>query len=329
MVTRVKAAPVHATATHRTHHPSDSTLPPPGVAPCIGRTGQTERFLTKSRPMSDNDIEFQFNPRRAVSNVDEHAARMQRLSTSARDRHPGIHDLRYGSGPLATLDVFPASQANAPLHVFLHGGYWRGRDKSDFSFLADACVPLGVTLVVMNYDLCPQVELPAIVDQVEAGLRWVHAQAARWGADASRYSASGHSAGAHLIAAVLARHAAAHSVPEGLPSAALLISGVYDLEPVLSISVNQEIRLRPEQVTPLSPLRQPACQPVRLVVAVGGDETQGFIDQSERYATHCRQQGVHAQFMKLDGCHHYTVLHHFESPDGELSRVLSRDLVCP
>ena len=272
------------------------------------------------------DIEFEFNPRRAVPNVEEHAARMQQLSAEARQRHQGIYNLRYGSGPLATLDVFRASQDNAPVHVFLHGGYWRGRDKSDFSYLADALVPLGITLVVMNYDLCPHVELPAIVDQVEQGLNWVHQQAAQWGADATRYSASGHSAGAHLIAAVLARHAAAQTVPHGLPSSALLISGVYDLEPVLSISVHQEIRLRPDQVAPLSPLRQPACRPVRLVVAVGGAETQGFIDQSERFAVHCAQQGADAQFLTIDGGNHYTVLHPFESPTGELSRLVARDL---
>lgn len=276
--------------------------------------------------MHNDDIEFQFNPRRAVPNVEEHAVRMQRLSAEARERHHGIYNLRYGSGPLATLDVFKAHQDNAPVHVFLHGGYWRGRDKSDFSFLADAFIPQDITLVVMNYDLCPQVELPTIVDQVEQGLNWVHEHAAQWGADPTRYSASGHSAGAHLIAAVLARHAAARTVPQGLPASALLISGVYDLEPVLSISVNQEIRLRPEQVAPLSPLHLPVCRPVRLVVAVGGAETQGFIDQSERFAAHCAKQGADTHFLKLDGCNHYTVMHHVESPQGALSRVVAAEL---
>jgi arylformamidase len=286
-------------------------------------------YLEKFCMMLNEDIEFQFNPRRAVPNVEEHATRMQSLSAQARDRHEGIYDLRYGSGPLATLDVFRASQDHAPVHVFLHGGYWRGRDKSDFSFLADALIPQGITLVVMNYDLCPQVELPAIVDQVEEGLKWVHEHAAQWGADPARYSASGHSAGAHLIAAVLARHAATRTIPNGLPSSALLLSGVYDLEPVLSISVNREIRLRPEQVASLSPLRLPACQAVKLVVAVGGAETQGFIGQSKRYAQHCKEQGTETRYMTLEGCDHYTVMHHFESPLGELSRVVARDFVSP
>ncbi len=277
--------------------------------------------------MHATDVETQFNPRRAVPNVDEHAARTQLLSQQARQRHEGIYNLRYGPGPLATLDVFKAAQAHAPVHVFLHGGYWRGRDKSDFSYLADALLPHGITTVVMNYDLCPHVELPAIVDQVAQGLAWVHDHAADWGADPKRYSASGHSAGAHLIAAVLARHDQATSVPMGMPSSAVLISGVYELEPVLSISVNAEIRLRPDQVAAMSPMRHPPCKPVRLAVAVGGAETQGFVEQSKRFAATCAAQGADARFIEYEACDHYTVMRHFESPQGELTRLVVRDLL--
>ena len=277
--------------------------------------------------MHATDVETQFNPRRAVPNVDEHAARTQLLSQQARQRHEGIYNLRYGPGQLATLDVFKAAQAHAPVHVFLHGGYWRGRDKSDFSYLADALLPHGITTVVMNYDLCPHVELPAIVDQVAQGLAWVHDHAADWGADPKRYSASGHSAGAHLIAAVLARHDQATSVPMGMPSSAVLISGVYELEPVLSISVNAEIRLRPDQVAAMSPMRHRPCKPVRLAVAVGGAETQGFVEQSKRFAATCAAQGADARFIEYEACDHYTVMRHFESPQGELTRLVVRDLL--
>ena len=276
--------------------------------------------------MHATDIETQFNPRKAVANVDEHAARFARLSTATRARRKALLDLRYGESPLATLDVFPAEVPDAPLHVFLHGGYWRGRDKSDYSYIADALVPLGITTVVMNYDLCPQVELPFIVEEAHAGLAWVHAHAREWGADPSRYTASGHSAGAHLIAAALARHGQEKVRPVQMPSAALLISGVYELEPVLSISVNQEIRLRLEQVAPMSPMRHAPCVPVRLTVAVGGAETQGFIGQSEAFARHCAAHGADATFVNLAGRDHYTVMHLLEAPEGELAQRVARDL---
>ena len=179
----------------------------------------------------------------------------------------------------------------------------------------------------MNYDLCPQVELLSIVDQVAQGLAWVHEHAADWGADPHRYSASGHSAGAHLMAACLARHAGATSVPLGMPSSAILISGIYELEPVLSISVNQEIRLRPDQVDAMSPMRHAPCKPVPLTVAVGGSETRGFIEQSKRFAATCAAQGANARYIDFEGCDHYTVMRHFESPEGELTHLVVRDLL--
>jgi arylformamidase len=274
--------------------------------------------------MHASDIETQFNPRRAVPDVDTHALRMSQLSAAVRQRRKAWLDIRYGEGALATLDVFPAERADAPVHVFLHGGYWRGRDKSDFSFLADGLNPLGMSLVVMNYDLCPQVELPQIVDQVAQGLAWIHHHAAQWGADPSRFTASGHSAGAHLLASVLARHAHDQVLAEHLPRWGLLISGVYDLEPVLSISVNQEIRLRAEQVGPLSPMRHAPCPHVALDVAVGGAETAGFVGQSKAFAQHGMTHGVNCNFHELSGLNHYTVLREFESPQGTLSQMVAQ-----
>ena len=107
----------------------------------------------------------------------------------------------------------------------------------------------------------------------------------------------------------------------------MLISGIYELEPVLSVSVNQEIRLRPDQVAAMSPMRHAPCKPVPLTVAVGGSETRGFIDQSERFAATCASQGANARFIDFEGCDHYTVMRHFESPEGELTRLVVRDLL--
>jgi arylformamidase len=226
-------------------------------------------------------------------------------------------DIRYGPGPLATLDVFPAADADAPLHVFLHGGYWRGRDKSDYSYVADALTPLGITAVVMNYDLCPSVELPMIVQQVRQGLQWIHAHATELGGNPDAFTASGHSAGAHLVAAALPRAGAA--LEPWVPRAAVLVSGVYELEPVLSISVNQEIRLRPEQVDPLSPSRHPPTPEVPLTVVVGGGETAGFVHQSRDFATAC---GAAARYIELPDYDHYSIMSLLETPHAQLARLI-------
>jgi arylformamidase len=271
--------------------------------------------------LQSDDIEFQYNPRKAVANVEQFAQRAAEISAQTRQRRPGRFDLRYGPGKLATLDVFPAAQPNAPLHVFLHGGYWRGRDKSDYSYVADGLVPLGITTVVMNYDLCPVAELPDIVQQVRDGFAWVHAHAAELGGDPASITASGHSAGAHLIATALPSGPDAR-LAAWMPRAAVLVSGIYELEPVLSITVNQEIRLRPEQVAPMSPMRHPPTPAVPLVIAVGGGETRGFVGQSHRFAQVCADQGGDATYVELPNHDHYTVMGLLETPDGRLARLI-------
>ena len=273
-------------------------------------------------PMADlsDDIETQYNPRKAVPNVEQFALHAATISQLTRNTRRSRLDLRYGAGLLATLDVFPAGAPSAPLHVFLHGGYWRGRDKSDYSYVADALVPLGITTVVMNYDLCPQSELPTIVQQVREGFRWIHSHAAELGGDPAWLTTSGHSAGAHLIAAALPTGPAAGLV--GMPSAALLVSGIYELEPILSITVNQEIRLRPEQVDPMSPMRHPPTPAVALTVAVGGRETAAFVAQSHRFAQTCAAQGTSTTYVELPGHDHYSIMGLLEGPDAPLARLI-------
>lgn len=161
------------------------------------------QYRTLNAPLhaAFDDVETQYNPRKALpaAYIESFMRRAATRSLAARSR-PGVRlDIRYGTGALGTLDVFPAADTGAPLHVFLHGGYWRGRDKFDYSYVADALVPLGITAVVMNYDLCPSVELPMIVQQVRQGLQWIHANAAELGGNPDAFTASGHSAGGKSV----------------------------------------------------------------------------------------------------------------------------------
>jgi arylformamidase len=233
---------------------------------------------------SFDDVEAQYNPRKALpaAYIESFMQRAATRSLAARGRLGARLDIRYGPGPLATLDVFPAADADAPLHVFLHG-----------------------------------VELPMIVQQVRQGLQWIHAHATELGGNPDAFTASGHSAGAHLVAAALPRAGAA--LEPWVPRAAVLVSGVYELEPVLSISVNQEIRLRAEQVDPLSPSRHPPTHEVPLTVVVGGGETAGFVHQSRDFANAC---GAAARYIELPDFDHYSIMSLLETPHAPLARLI-------
>jgi arylformamidase len=272
--------------------------------------------------MTQTDIEQQFNPRVSIpaADVDCYASRASQLSLATRERwgqRKACHlDVPYGASSLSTMDIYPVADPAAPLHVFLHGGYWRARDKADYSFVADALAPHGISTIVMNYDLCPEVEVGDIVEQVKRGFSWIRENAAAYACQAANLTASGHSAGAHLIAAAL-------SDPEHRdgPHAALLISGIYELEPVLHISVNEQIRMRPEAVDGLSPLRHPPSGSRSLAMVAGSAEPAGWVAQSRDFANLCKQRGHDCLYAEMPDDNHFSIMTHFESPSGWLSRL--------
>jgi arylformamidase len=272
--------------------------------------------VERSQPV---DLEAEYNPRVTVSDPQRYFDRAVAASLRARAELECEQDVRYGPGRKMVLDVFPAGEGT-PVHVFVHGGFWRGRDKSDYSFLAQTLTPRGITTVVPNYDLCPEVSVRGIVRQTVDLLRWIRANRQMLGG-APRIVASGHSAGAHLLAM-----AHAEAFPDSLSTApidhAILISGIYNLEPVLSISVNSEIRLSREEALEMSPMQYPPTPALSLDVLVGGSESRSWIDQSQRFAEVASRPGRKVTCRILEAHNHYSVMEDAMDPGSELSRLL-------
>jgi arylformamidase len=235
-----------------------------------------------------------------------------------------IQDLAYGSRAREKLDIFPAEDAPSPVGIFIHGGYWRGGHKDEYSFVASGLVPAGITTVVLGYDLCPTVTLDQLVDQVRRGILWVHRNIEDYGGDPSRLFLSGNSAGAHLAAMALAHDWSKEQAPEDLIAGAFLISGVYELEPVLGITVNEEIQLKPEMVDRNSPMRHPPRTKAPVMVAVGGNEPSEWIRQSRDYAALCERSGNPVGYMEVEGHHHFSITNLLGDPDADLTRALVR-----
>jgi arylformamidase len=137
---------------------------------------------------------------------------------------------------------------------------------------------------------------------------------------------SGHSAGAHIIAATLAQTGAGFQLKQHAIKKAYLISGVFDVEPVLEISVNDEVHLKPADVLALSPVRHPFAANVDYEVVVGGAEPRDWIGESTRMAAHLKSMGCRVGLHELPGLNHYSVLHEMDSPAGYISKLVARDL---
>ena len=126
-----------------------------------------------------DDINLQYLPRLTVNNAEEYLQKSAARSARLRNKIACQIDVPYGDTPGQTLDIFAAARKGAPVHVFIHGGYWRALDKDIYSHIAGPMVAAGATVVLPNYDLCPKVRITDIVHQVRRAIAWVYKNIAK------------------------------------------------------------------------------------------------------------------------------------------------------
>ncbi|WP_088624670.1 alpha/beta hydrolase [Oceanicola sp. 22II-s10i] len=184
--------------------------------------------------------------------------RKETLSASARADYPCTLNVPYGDTARQVLDIFPAEQENAPVIVFIHGGYWRSvtSTKDTSSFVAHGTRPRGYTLVTVEYDLCPNVTLEALIAQVRASVEWVIRNISAHGGDPARIHVTGTSAGGHLTAMVAATDWAARGLPADAVKGATALSGLYDLTPFQWGFLAGDLKLDKARIAACSPVTQ-------------------------------------------------------------------------
>src|SRR5882757_2481910 len=263
--------------------------------------------------------EREYNLRARVPDHPAIFARWSMQAAATRRLHACLLDLPYGEEPAERLDVFPAREEPSPLLVFLHGGYWRSMDKSDFSWIAPSFARQGVTVALVNYGLAPSTALEDMVRQTLASIAWLYRKADRYGIDHDRIIVCGHSAGAHLAAMSMAAlwKVVADDLPANLVKGVLGISGIYDLEPLVHATfLNVDLKLDRQRASRLSPVRYPAAPGVPLVTTVGGDETPEFIRQTALIGQHWRSSLVRE--VPEPGRNHYEAIDDLADPAGPL-----------
>lgn len=271
-------------------------------------------------------LEGQYNNRARVPDHVRHFERWAQASQLVRAQGAGQLDLCYGVGVGETLDLFPAAGPGAPVLVFVHGGYWRSLDKSDFSFLAPALNAAGAHVVLPNYALCPAVGIEHIALQLTQALAWTWRHAPSWDADASRIAVVGHSAGGHLATMLLSCRwkDLGADLPSSLLSGALSISGLYDLEPLrLAPALQADLQLTPAAVRRLSPAFFPRPKAGKLFATVGLDESDEFLRQNLMIRDAWGPTAVPV-CETLPGMNHFSVLESLADPRGRLHQLALR-----
>jgi len=262
-----------------------------------------------------------YNNRELVPDHAQYFARWAEGSQQARSTMTCHLDLHYGDAPGETIDLFPARKGDGSCLMFIHGGYWRSLDKKDFSFLAPALVGGGISLAVVNYDLCPKVSMEEIVRQMLRASRWLWLHAEDYGMDQDRLYAGGHSAGGHLAAMLMCAQWPAfdRQLPKDLWKGGLAISGVYDLRPLAGIDwLNVDLRLDEATALKLSPAFLPPATRAPVMTCVGGDESSEFLRQNALLGE--RWKSAFAGDIPMPGTNHFSVVDGLADPGGALFR---------
>ena len=266
-----------------------------------------------------------YNPRLTVKGNPQIVERWQRDAQTARARLDCYLDVPYGAKESETMDIFRARGSSQGLLMFVHGGYWRALDKSEFSFVAPALADAGITVAVPNYALCPTVQVRDIVMQMVQAGAWLYRNGGHFGAPYGKLHVAGHSAGGHLAAMLLAClwPAYARDLPKKVVRAALSVSGVYDLREIVKVpTVNCDVKLTERAALVVSPAFLPPATDAPLYTAVGGDENEGFHIQNGIIAEKWKR--VHKADIACRGDNHFTVLDQFTRTDSALFKTVLR-----
>jgi arylformamidase len=269
--------------------------------------------------MAAIDYEAEYNNR---ARVPEHAEIFLRWAAEAENYRAerlkagrAELGLSYGDTPRQTVDLLlPDAAENAPLAMFVHGGWWRSLEPSSFSQMARGLNAHGIAVAVAGYDLCPNVRIADIIEQIRRACVFL------WQRQPRRLLVYGHSAGGHLASAMVATdwNSLYPKAPADLVPAGYAISGVFDLAPLIGISVNQDLRLDDAEARRVSTaLWQPG--PGRTFDAVvGGLESSEFKRQSRLLADNWQRAGAQTRYGEIPGMNHFTVIDALADPQSAM-----------
>lgn len=259
-----------------------------------------------------------------VEDFDSISEEFSRRSRALSERVKMRADVPYGERPREKLDLlFPENVVSgAPLHVFVHGGYWRSGEKELYRLVAETPLSAGAVTALVEYDLMPGKRLDTLVGQVRSALLWLQENAASFGADPNRISVSGHSAGAHL-SSYLAAVGTGESGPR-LPDikAMLLLSGIYDLKDIPGSFLKNEAAMTHEEAALWSPLSSTQLPGPHRIVAFGGDETSPFLEQAAALEAKLRAAGQSTELLNVSSRNHMNVVLDLADPASRLGKAL-------
>lgn len=272
---------------------------------------------------TQDEIDHEYNAVLTVPDLKPYIDHDRKFNTETRNELECILDFRYGPTIDETVDIFPADNPNAPIVVFIHGGYWRSLSSKDFSLIARGLVSNGITVVIPNYSLCPKVSISDITQQMRTFIFWLHHESHRYNGNKEQIFVCGHSAGAQQVGMLISTDwAGRYGLPTNIIKGGIPISGIYDLTPLFYSWLQPTLRLTYETILRQSPFYQiPKIAPP-LLVSVGENESIEFKRQSADYLSEWQKNGFHGELEIQLGKNHFTTYRDLNNVDGPFCKSL-------
>ena len=274
--------------------------------------------------LSRSELDWQLSPSRSARDaagvLERHLTETAGLAIASGVR--SRLDIAYGGGPRQKMDLYRPAAAAGPVGclVFIHGGFWQVGAKAGSGFPARCLAGSGWALAAVGYTLAPQASLAEIIDEAALAVATLARRAGEFGLDRDRMVLAGHSAGAHLTAALLAGMGGEHA--SQVPSRAVLISGVYDLAPIAASCVNDAVGLDAADIAELSPLYRRPLKDLPIQLLIGSAETEAFHAQTDALHAAWGKHLTDLSLQPVPGCDHFDILDQLCDPASPTVRFI-------
>ena len=267
------------------------------------KISSNEKTLWKT--FNKDEKEREYNPSSIIGgNYSKFIDAYLNLSFIARNKCESsvVH---YGEKQSNRIEIaLPKTKNENPILIFIHGGYWQELSIKESFFSALGSIENDIAFASIDYTLAPANSLTEIVDECDNAINWIKENSQMLGVDMNKMIITGSSAGAHLAAMVAIKS----NIHNANICGAILVSGIYELEPLIGTSINVALKLDKIEARNNSPIYKNLANFPPSLIAYGEIETLEFKRQSNAFANMLIDSFCETKLIQIQKKNHFDVI---------------------